>query len=208
VNLRIVEKEDLPLIVEWFNKPEIFGEYNPLIQMSRTEIEKDYGEKKLEQTEFFIEGKDGSRIGYIWHFNVMHPAGKILEIGYFLVPSERGKGYCTEATQLMVDYLFLSKNIERIQAQTDVRNVGSQKVLEKAGFRKEGIIRKVFFLRGQLRDACLYRILREEWKEPSARTRTIWFCGIGGLQCTSPLFQKLLRRTLPLCEHQHKVCRI
>ena len=172
VNLRIIEKEDLPLIAEWFNKPEVFGEYNPLVQMSRTEIEKDYGEKKLEQTEFFIERKDGSRIGYIWHFNVMHPAAKLLEIGYFLVPSERGKGYCTEAVNIMVDYLFLSKNIERIQAQTDVRNVGSQKVLEKAGFKKEGTIRKLFFLRGQLRDACLYSILGEEWKEPKILTKT------------------------------------
>jgi RimJ/RimL family protein N-acetyltransferase len=72
----------------------------------------------------------------------------------------------------MVDYLFLSKNIERIQAQTDVRNVGSQKVLEKAGFKKEGTIRKLFFLRGQLRDACLYSILREEWKEPKILTKT------------------------------------
>jgi [ribosomal protein S5]-alanine N-acetyltransferase len=173
VNLRIIEKEDLPVIAEWFNKPEVFGEYNPLIQMSRTEIEKNYGEKKLEQTEFFIEGKDGSRIGYIWHFNVMHPVGKLLEIGYFLVPSERGKGYCTEAVNIMVDYLFLSKDIERIQAQTDVRNVGSQKVLENAGFKKEGTIRKLFFLRGQLRDACLYSILREEWKEPKILTKTI-----------------------------------
>jgi len=35
VNLRIMEKEDLPLFAEWANKPEVFGEYNPLYQMSR-----------------------------------------------------------------------------------------------------------------------------------------------------------------------------
>jgi ribosomal-protein-alanine N-acetyltransferase len=172
VNLRVIEKEDLPTIGEWLNKPEVFGEYNPLIQLSRTEIEKNYGEKEFEQTEFFIEGKDGSRLGYIWHFNVMHPAGKILEIGYFLVPSERGKGYCTEAVNIMVDYLFLSKNVERIQALTDLRNVGSQKVLEKAGFKKEGTIRKLFFLRGQPTDAFMYSILREEWKRPKILTKT------------------------------------
>lgn len=40
INLRIMEKEDLPLFVEWVNKPEVFGEYNPLHQMSRTEAEK------------------------------------------------------------------------------------------------------------------------------------------------------------------------
>jgi RimJ/RimL family protein N-acetyltransferase len=172
VNLRLVEKEDLPTISEWLNKPEVFGEYNPLIQVSRTEIEKDYEKRSFEQTEFFIEGKDGSRLGYIWHFNVIHPAGNILEIGYFLVPSERGKGYCTEAVNIILDYLFLSKNIERIQALTDLRNLGSQRVLEKAGFKKEGTIRKLFFLRGQPRDAFLFSILREEWKEPKILTKT------------------------------------
>ena len=172
VNLRVVEKEDLAFLAEWFNNPEVFGEYNPLVQVSRTEIEKNYGEKKLEEADFFIEGKDGRRIGGIWHFNVIHPAGNQLEIGYFMVSTERGKGYCTEAINIMIDYLFLSKNIERIQAQTDVRNVGSQKVLEKAGFKMEGTIRKPFFLRGQLRDTSLYSILREEWKEPKILTKT------------------------------------
>jgi RimJ/RimL family protein N-acetyltransferase len=172
VNLKVLEKEDLPLIAEWFNKPDVFGEYNPLIQMSRTEIEKDYEKRSFEQIEFLIEGKDGSKLGYIWQFNVMHPAGKIPEIGYFLVPNERGKGYCAEAVNIIVDYLFLSKNIERIQAQTDVRNLGSQKVLEKAGFKREGTLRKSFFMRGEWRDAYIYSILREEWKEPKILTRT------------------------------------
>jgi hypothetical protein len=40
VNLRITEKEDLPLFAEWVNKPEFLGEYNPLRQLSRTEVEK------------------------------------------------------------------------------------------------------------------------------------------------------------------------
>jgi len=95
-----------------------------------------------------------------------------LEIGYILVPSERGKGYCTEAVNLMVDYLFLSKEIRRIQAQTDLRNVASQKVLEKVGFKKEGTLRRNFFTRGEWRDAYIYSILREEWKVPKILTRT------------------------------------
>jgi len=107
VNLRIVEKEDLPLFAEWVNKPEFLGEYNPLRQLSRTEIEKGYEKSSLEQGEFIIEKKDGSKIGYIWHFTMVHPAAKLLEIGYFLVPSETGKGYCSEAAKIMVDYLFL-----------------------------------------------------------------------------------------------------
>jgi len=72
----------------------------------------------------------------------------------------------------MVDYLFLSKDIVRIQAHTDLRNVASQKVLEKVGFRKEGIIRRSIFIRGEWRDACLYSILIEEWKGPRILIKT------------------------------------
>jgi RimJ/RimL family protein N-acetyltransferase len=171
VNLRIMEKDDLPLFVEWVNKPEVFGEYNPLHQMSKTEAEKMF-ENPHEEKSFIIEKKDGSKIGFITHFYVLHVAGRQLEIGYSLVPSERGKGYCTEATQLMVDYLFLSKDTMRIQAQTDPRNVASHKVLEQVGFKKEGTLRKSFFMRGEWRDAYIYSILREEWKEPRILTRT------------------------------------
>jgi ribosomal-protein-alanine N-acetyltransferase len=171
VNLRIMEKDDLPLFVEWLNKPEVFGEYNPLHQMSKTEAEKMF-ENPHEEKPFIIEKKDGSKIGFIAHFYVLHVAGRQLEIGYSLVPSERGKGYCNEATQLMVDYLFLSKDTMRIQAQTDPRNVASHKVLEKVGFKKEGTLRKSFFMRGEWRDAYIYSILREEWKEPKILTRT------------------------------------
>jgi len=161
----------LPLIAEWFNKPEVFGEYNPLHQVSRTEAEKMF-EGPHEEKSFIIERKDGSKIGFIGHFYVLHVAGKQLEIGYSLVPSERGKGYGTEATQIMVDYLFLSKDTKRVQAQTDPRNVASHKVLEKVGFKKEGTLRKSFFMRGEWRDAYIYSILREEWKEPKILTKT------------------------------------
>jgi len=171
VNLRIMEKEDVPQFAEWINKPEVFGEYNPLHQMSRTEAEKML-DNPLELKPFFIEKKDGSKIGFVAHFHVLHVAGKLSEIGYSLVPSERGKGYCTEAVRIMVDYLFLSRDTMRIQACTDTRNLASQKVLEKAGFKKEGTMRKYFFIRGDLRDAYLYSILREEWKEPKILTGT------------------------------------
>jgi RimJ/RimL family protein N-acetyltransferase len=167
-----MEKEDLPLFAEWINKPEVFGEYNPLRQMSRTEAEKML-ENPLELKPFIIEKKDGNKIGFIAHFYVLHPAGRQLEIGYSLVPNERGKGYATEATKIMVDYLFLSKETVRIQAHIDPRNIASQKVVEKNGFKKEGLIRKYFFAKGEWRDMLLYSILKEEWKAPKILTKTV-----------------------------------
>ena len=169
-----MEKDDLPLFAEWINKPEVSGEYNPLHQMSKTEAEKML-DNPSDIKPFIVERKDGSKIGFIVHFHVLHlgTGTKQLEIGYSLVPSERGKGYGTEALKIMVDYLFLSKDAMRIQVQTDLRNVASQKIIEKVGFKKEGTLRKNFFMRGELRDCYIYSILREEWKEPRILTKTV-----------------------------------
>jgi ribosomal-protein-alanine N-acetyltransferase len=168
VNLRVVEKEDLPWVAECINNPEFYGEYEPLMQVSRTELEKKYDRLTPTEKWFIIEKKDGSKIGGISHF----PVGELLEIGYTLIPSERKKGYCTEAVKIIVDYLFLSKDIVRIQAGTNPKNVASQRVLEKAGFKKEGLVRKSVFVRGKWEDGLLYSILREEWKKSRILTKT------------------------------------
>jgi RimJ/RimL family protein N-acetyltransferase len=166
VNLKIVEREDLPLLHEWDNNPESKGEFEQLREWTKTDLEKLYDNLKDEQW-FFIERKDGTKVGDIVH---VLSAGEV-EIGYFVVPDERKKGYATESIMIMIDYLFLSKNLERIQAKTDPENIASCKALEKAGFKREGILRKAFFNRGKWKDDCMYSILREEWKEPKILTK-------------------------------------
>jgi ribosomal-protein-alanine N-acetyltransferase len=155
VNLRIVEKEDVPLAHEWMNDPKFTGEFIGPIQMTREEFEKTGSSSPFAMKGFFIEKKDGTKIGLINHFTQYLGMGELLEIGYMMAPNERGKGYCTEAVQLMVDYLFLSKDISRIQITLSLRNKASKRVAEKAGFTREGIIRKTS--RGARRDAYLYR---------------------------------------------------
>ena len=156
-----MEKEDLPLVVEWANNLEFSGEYELFEQVSLLEVEKWYSNLRPGERWFIIEKKDGSRIGQIFH----SPRGPHFVIGYKLLPSERDKGYCTEAVKIIVDYLFLSKNIVRIQAETNPRNIASQRVLEKSGFKREGLIRKSTFVKGKWEDGVLYSILLEEWKE-------------------------------------------
>ena len=173
VRLRVVEKEDLPLITEWMNNPDFWGEYFSPTQRTRTEVEKTFENNPLEYKQFLIEKKDGTKVGAIVHFNALAPYGKTLEIGYALLPGERGKGHCTEAAMIMVDYLFLSKDVACIQATTDVGNVASQKVLAKTGFKKEGLLRKRFFSNGEWRDTVMFSILREEWERPKILTKTV-----------------------------------
>ncbi len=162
VNLRIIEKEDLPLLAKWTNDPEFSGEYESIEQTSLRELQTWYDSLHSDEKWFIIEKKDGSTIGQILYSPLSHH----FRIGYRIIPSERKKGYCTEAVRIIVDYLFLSKDIVRIQAETNPKNTASQRVLEKAGFKKEGLIRKAVFIRGEWKDGLLYSIIREEWKQP------------------------------------------
>jgi len=164
VNLRRAEKEDVSLVAQWWSSSEYMGEYQDVLKISQAELEK----VMLEDTVFFIiEKKDEAKIGHITAWM----RGRMMEIGFALVLGERGKGYGTEVIQLMVDYLFLKKDVVRIQTSTNTQNVASQRALEKAGFLKEGTMRKSWYAKGNYRDHHLYSILREEWKEPKILTK-------------------------------------
>jgi RimJ/RimL family protein N-acetyltransferase len=174
INLRVMEKSDVDSIVEIFGNIH-FEEYDPIMLISKSEMTKRFDnpspmEIVTQNTLFIIEKKDKTPIGLARHF-LVQPIG-LMEIGYIIIPSERGKGYGTEIAQIMVDYLFLSKNIVRIQATTDVKNKASQRVLEKAGFKREANLRKAGFVRGKWINGYLYSILKEEWKEPKILTKT------------------------------------
>jgi len=118
VNLVIIEKRDLPILLEWDNNTDFHGQFENPKQETMTDLERLYDSIKDAQW-FFIEKKDGTKIGFIAHFL---SAGET-EIGYNIIPNERNKGYASEAIQIMIDYLFLSKNIMRIQAKADKENV-------------------------------------------------------------------------------------
>jgi ribosomal-protein-alanine N-acetyltransferase len=167
VNLRVLEKEDLLLLAEWNNDPEFGGECEPLEQSSYAEFEKWYNGLRPEEKWFIIEKKGGTKIGQL----LCSPKGPHYSIGYRILPAERNKGYCTEAVKIIVDYLFLTQNIVRIESETSPKNTASSRVLEKAGFTNEGLIRKSVFIRGKWQDGVLYSILREEWNEPRMLTK-------------------------------------
>lgn len=169
ISLKLGDKEDLDFFLGFWNNLDYYGDYEPIMeQMTKAEAEKRFADTSKKAT-FIVQKKDGINIGLIVYFG--QSSGSIT-IGYAIEPSEQGKGYGTEALQLMVDYLFLAKEIHRVQANTDPENKASQHILEKAGFKKEGVSRRSSFVRGKWQDECLYGILREEWKEPKILTKT------------------------------------
>ena len=87
-------------------------------------------------------------------------------VGYGLTKLEyRNKGYATDALKIILRYGFLHFGFERISANTQDNNIGSQRVLEKCGFILEGRERKARYFAGKWQDRLTYGLLIEDWKE-------------------------------------------
>jgi [ribosomal protein S5]-alanine N-acetyltransferase len=98
-------------------------------------------------------------IGDVDLTGVLRDALQACYIGYSLDRSHNGKGHVTEAVKLVVDYGFKHLHLHRIVAGVMPSNIGSIRVLEKAGFEKEGIARKNVKINGKWEDHVELSIL-------------------------------------------------
>ena len=69
----------------------------------------------------------------------------------------------TEAVSLLIPVLFKRLSLNRIEAQHDVRNPASGRVLEKCGMRKEGVLRSGIINKGETVDVALWAILKSDF---------------------------------------------
>jgi len=88
---------------------------------------------------------------------------KSAQLGYSLSSMYWGKGIATMVVKQVVDAAFKEfPYLERLEARVDVENVASQRVLEKAGFQREGVLRKYLFIKGKSIDIVMFSILSSE----------------------------------------------
>ncbi|OPA74570.1 alanine acetyltransferase [Paenibacillus selenitireducens] len=83
-------------------------------------------------------------------------------IGYLLAESQNGKGYMTEAVKMCVSFAFNVLHLHRIQAGVMPRNLRSGRVLEKTGFRPEGLAKRYIRINGVWEDHILFAITTED----------------------------------------------
>ena len=86
---------------------------------------------------------------------------KIVEIGYFVLPAARGRGIATTIARMLAEHAF-SLGIERVAAYVNVGNTASERVLEKAGFTREGVVRSMPKPDGRRVDKTLFSLLPGE----------------------------------------------
>jgi RimJ/RimL family protein N-acetyltransferase len=97
-----------------------------------------------------------------WNPQSYGPHNPAFNMGIGLFPEARGKGYGTQAQRLLIEYLFATTTVNRIEAGTDVDNLAEQKSLTKAGFVREGVLRGAQFRNGKWRDLVSYSVIRED----------------------------------------------
>ena len=97
---------------------------------------------------------------------------RIAVIGYGVHGAVRGQGLSCEASKAVVDAAFTTyPSLARVRAHTDARNVASMRVLEKVGFRREGILRSNQYVKGEFADEAIYGLLRAEWVQSERADR-------------------------------------
>ena len=93
----------------------------------------------------------------------IHPDGFKASLGYVLARPHWGKGYMTEAVRVVTDWLLRQPDIFRVFATCDADNPASAKVMEKAGMKYEGLLRRYMIhpnISAEPRDCLMYARVR------------------------------------------------
>lgn len=104
---------------------------------------------------------DGKAVGSIGVFRQVNIHRQTAELGYYLAEEYWGKGIMTEAVKQICEYVFGKSDIIRIYAEPFAYNAPSCRVLEKAGFQCEGILRKNAVKNGKIVDMKMYSLIKE-----------------------------------------------
>jgi RimJ/RimL family protein N-acetyltransferase len=172
--LRRFTDNDVDNLVELDSDPDVMRLINGGRPTSRDEIESDVLPMFLEYYERFtgygfwaaVEKSTGQFVGW-FHFRPTKgmPSDEI-ELGYRLRKSAWGKGYATEGSRALIQKGFADLGVRRVFASTMVVNVGSRRVMEKAGLKFVRAFHQPWpdRIEGEEQGDVEYALLRSEWE--------------------------------------------
>ena len=143
LRIRPMSAADVPALTEWMPDPSIYtywgkgpskGEKNPQLLFEKEE-------KPTKSLHLGIALKDADQvIGDIWVYLIEND--RMASVAVRLSSNYQGKGYGTEALSAMTRFCFENTELKRLWTEVDTRNIASQKMLEKCGYTREGLIRQ------------------------------------------------------------------
>jgi len=166
VGLRPVIQSDIAVLDSWTNDAAINGSYNMFGLERMNGLESGFQARGLlddDQGTLMIVTLAGEIVGSMSYHEVRYgpnSGSRAYNIGLSITPEHRGNGYGTEAQRLLAEYLLQTFPIARVEAETDITNLPEQRALEKAGFTREGVLRKAQWRAGDWHDLVVYSKVR------------------------------------------------
>jgi RimJ/RimL family protein N-acetyltransferase len=108
-----------------------------------------------------FEREGGSFLGGVG-INFINRVHQMANLGYWVRTSAAGRGVATSATRLAARFGFEQLGLQRIEIVAAVDNIPSQRVAEKAGAVREGVLRSRLLIRGESQDAVLFSLVKED----------------------------------------------
>jgi ribosomal-protein-alanine N-acetyltransferase len=119
-----------------------------------------------------LDRTDGDRIiGRIALGNVVRGAWRNATLGYWVAGDAGGRGHGTEAARLICEFAFEHAGLHRVQPAVIPRNIRSIRVVEKAGFRREGRALRYLCIAGRWEDHDIFAMTLEDWQAAREQLR-------------------------------------
>ncbi len=141
--LRPMNKKDVPSLKEWMPDRSIYTYWGkgPSKAEKSPELLFEKEERPAKSFHLGVEEKISNKvIGDIWVYLI--EKDRMAKVAIRLAPDCQGKGYGTEALSAMTGFCFEHTELQRLWTEVDIRNIPSQKMLEKCGYSREGMIRQ------------------------------------------------------------------
>ncbi len=103
-------------------------------------------------------------VGTLGYHAWVREGGNRARAGYDLLREHRGRGIMTEAMRAILAYGFGTMALNRVEVLIDPKNAPSIRLVERLGFRREGIFRENTYFRGRFIDDAVYALLANEWR--------------------------------------------
>jgi ribosomal-protein-alanine N-acetyltransferase len=170
VDIRPAHPADAALLKRWREEASV-RRYQPLGEVSASQLRADMAGQHVSdlrrgrgQKFQWIVLVDGEPAGWITLVVANWEHG-LAELGYALSTPFQRRGVMATALGQLLSEVFVNAALERVEARCAIDNVASQRVLEKLGFQREGLLRGYFVLAGERVDNYLYALLRQEYLE-------------------------------------------
>jgi RimJ/RimL family protein N-acetyltransferase len=164
VRIRQVKIEEVPAIRRWLDDPQFRSEFLAFGRESDSIVSEKLGDvvHGTEEARYLAVERitDSKLVGLLFSHKI--PNFHYFEVGFYVVPEERSKGYGAQAMRLLLKHTFETQSVKTIVAGTSSLNIASQKALLKAGFKKVGTLKKTLFRNNCWEDSIIYQVTNDE----------------------------------------------